>query len=228
LDPTILLVDDLQMFLEIEKDFFRNAKVNIMTAKDGIEALALVKKGKPDLVFMDLQMPGMDGAACCRAIKGDPEHSRIPVVIISSSSGDKDKETSFAAGCNYFLTKPAGRDRFLEIAREFIPGIDRRESRLSCSFKGIILCNGESLHCSLHDLGADGAFVVTDFPGKPGNVITLSFALPDGAWVESPCKIVWVSDQSAGRPRGVGVRFALMAKEAKSALVQFIASQQKR
>jgi len=215
------------MFLEIEKDFFKNAKVNVVTARDGVEALDVVKSGKPDLVFMDLQMPRMDGAACCRAIKADPEHSRIPVVIISSSTSDMDKETSFAAGCSYFLTKPAGRDRFLEIAREFIPGIDRRENRMPCSFTGVILCNGEALPCSLHDLGADGAFVVTDFTGHPGNVINLSFALPDGTRIESPCKIIWASDKSATRPKGLGVRFALMAKGGKSALAQFIAGRQK-
>jgi len=226
-NPTILLVDDLQMFLEIEKDFFSHANVHVLTARDGIEALEVVKNKKPDLVFMDLQMPRMDGVACCRAIKADPQHARTPVVIISSSSAERDKQESVAAGCNYFLTKPAGRDRFLEIAREFIPGINRREKRIPCSYEGVLNCNGEAIGCSLYDIGSDGTFVVTDFPGKPGNVINLSFSLPDGTRVESPCKIIWVSGRINSRPQGLGVKFALMPKDVKSALVKFLESQPK-
>lgn len=227
MNATILLVDDLQMFLEIEKDFFRYAEVSILTAKDGVEALELVKNRQPDLVFMDLQMPRMDGAACCRAIRSDPQRAGTPVVIISSSSGDKDREQCLAAGCNYFLTKPAGRDRFLEIAREFIPGINRREKRIPCSLAGVLNCNGEAIACSLYDLGADGAYVITDFPGKPGHVINLAFSLPDGTQVDSPCKIVWESDKRGARPRGLGLKFALMPKAVKSVLGRFLESRRK-
>lgn len=224
MNPTILLVDDLQMFLEIERDFFNHANVNVLTARDGVEALEVVKNKRPDLVFMDLQMPRMDGVTCCRAIKADPLHASTPVVIISSSSADKDKHESMAAGCNYFLTKPAGRDRFLEIAREFIPGINRRERRIPCSCEGVLSCNGETIACSLYDIGCDGAFVVTDFPGQPGNVINLRFSLPDGTRVDSPCKIVWVSGRINSRPQGLGVKFALMPKDLRSALVGFLES----
>lgn len=222
MNHTILLVDDLQMFLEIEKDFFKYAQVNLLTARDGIEALEVVKNQKPDLIFMDLQMPRMDGAQCCRAIRSDPELARIPVVIISSSSDAKDKEMSLAAGCNYFLSKPAGRDRFLEIAREFIPGINRRDHRIPCDAGAVLNVDGQAMACLLHDLGSEGAFVVTDFPGQPGNVVNLTFTLPDGSVIDSPCKIVWTSDNMVFRPKGLGVKFALMPKEVKSALAKYL------
>lgn len=227
MNPTILLVDDLQMFLEIEKDFFRYADVNILTARDGVEALELAKSKKPNLVFMDLQMPRMDGAACCRALRSDPQLSRIPVVIISSSTGETDREECLSAGCNYFLTKPAGRDRFLEIAREFIPGINRRENRIRCDFKAMLTSDGETSRCSLYDLGSDGAFILTSLPGKPGNVVTLTFSLPDGARIESPCKVIWASGSGSPRPQGLGVKFALMPKDSKTALSAFLESQRK-
>lgn len=210
------------MFLEIEKDFFKYTQVNLLTARDGIEALEVVKNRKPDLIFMDLQMPRMDGAQCCRAIRSDPELAGTPIVIISSSSDAKDKETSLTAGCNYFLTKPAGRDRFLEIAREFIPGINRRDHRVRCDFAAVLQVNAKEIDCSLHDLGADGAFVVTKFPGTPGTVANLSFALPDGARIDTPCKIVWTSENEITRPKGLGLKFALMPKEVKSALVKYL------
>lgn len=218
LRPTILLVDDLQMFLEIEKDFFKNAEVDIVTARDGVEALEAVKHHKPALVFMDLQMPNLDGAGCCRAIRSTSDHAETPVVIISSSSAPQDREVSHAAGCNYFLTKPAGRDRFLEIAREFIPGIDRREKRLPCKITATLRHNGGTLSCAVYDLGTDGAYVVTDLRAQPGNVVNLSFALPDGTAIDSPCKVIWSGEEGMLRPKGLGLKFALLPKPIRSAL----------
>ncbi|QWV93579.1 response regulator [Geomonas oryzisoli] len=220
MQPTILLVDDLQMFLEIEKDFFKHTDVNIVTARDGVEALEAVKSKKPALVFMDLQMPNMDGATCCKAIRSNPDHADLPVVIISSTSVPQDKDDCLAAGCNYFLTKPAGRDRFLEIAREFIPGIDRREKRLPCNLTAILQHNGVPSSCTLYDLGVEGAYVITDVPAKAGNVVNLSFTLPDGTTVDSLCKVIWTGASTAIRPKGLGLKFALLPKPVRSALAQ--------
>lgn len=218
MQPTILLVDDLQMFLEIERDFFRHADVKIVTARDGVEALEAVQSHSPRLVFMDLQMPKMDGASCCKAIRATPSHGNTPVVIVSSTSSEADREESLAAGCNYFLTKPAGRDRFLEIAREFIPDIDRREKRIPCSLPATISCNGVSAPCTLHDLGVEGAYVATDLVAKSGHVIHVCFTLPDGTAVDTPCKVVWTYESGKTRPRGIGVRFALLPKPLRGAL----------
>ena len=106
---SILLVDDVQMFIEIYKEFLQYSKVEIMIARDGIEALDVIKAKKPDLIFMDLQMPRMDGAACCRIIKTDAMLMDIPVIMISSSSKDEDRQICFSAGCDYFITKPVSR-----------------------------------------------------------------------------------------------------------------------
>jgi CheY-like chemotaxis protein len=226
MNKTILLVDDLQMFLEIERDFFQGTMVDILTAKDGFEALEVMRKNKVDLVFMDMQMPKMDGPTCCKIIKSDPELSHIPVVLITSSQGNKEKEICFAAGCNYFLTKPAGRERFIEIAWKFIPDIDRRAKRLPYNFECSIRCDDQTVPCSLYDLSADGAFVVTDYLGRPQDIVQLSFSLPDGTTIECPSKIVWVSGKDDARhPKGFGVKFALMAKDAKTSLAKFIKNQ---
>lgn len=218
MQATILLVDDLQMFLEIEKDFFKHTEVKVVTARDGIEALEAVKHHKPALVFMDLQMPNMDGASCCKAIRSHAAHADTPVVLISSSTVEKDREESFAAGCNYFLSKPAGRDRFLEIAREFIPGIDRREKRLPCALPVTLQHNGASLPCSLYDLGVEGAYVVTDARFQAGNVTQLSFTLPDGTAIDTAGRVVWTDEVGRARPKGVGIKFVLLPKPLRSAL----------
>ena len=217
---TILLVDDLQMFLEIEKAFFEHTMVDILTAKNGMEALIVMNSEKIDLVFMDLEMPTMDGATCCKMIKSSPVLSNTPVVIVTSNVGAK--QNCIDSGCNYFLTKPAGRERFLEIAREFIPTINRREKRVNCSYKCIAYCNGQSIMCYLYDLSIDGAFIVTDYQCTVNEVIRLSLTLPNNTIIDCHSKVVWKNENVTVRPKGLGVKFALISKESKAQLAKLI------
>jgi CheY-like chemotaxis protein len=219
---TILLVDDVQMFIDIEKEFLQNSRAEILTARDGLEALAVIKERRPDLVFMDMQMPKMNGDACCRAIKSDTVLFTTPVVMVTSKGDEEGKDHCFAAGCDYFLTKPLDRDRFLEVARRFLPGIDRREKRLTIAIKSVFHYNEVTLPCTLYDLSVSGAFVETDCFGIPDRVIKISFTLPDGTAIESQGKIMWVNRIVSEIPCGFGVKFALMPKEAKKALTKFI------
>ena len=222
MQPTILLVDDLQMFLEIEKDFFKHTGVTVVTARDGVEALEAVKNHKPNLVFMDLQMPNMDGASCCKAIRSNPACGDTPVVIVSASSQEQDRTESIAAGCNYFLTKPAGREQFLEIARQFIPGIDRREKRLPCALAATLRQNDAAFPCLLHDLGVEGAYVVTDVTAKAGSVVHICFTLPEGTMIDTACKVIWADETGKVRPKGLGVKFALLPKPLRATLARVL------
>ena len=88
MNGTILFVDDNSLFIEIEKEFLQYTGVDVLTARDGLEALDVVKTKRPDLIFMDLQMPKMDGAECCRAIKSDNSLSTIPVVMVSAKGNE--------------------------------------------------------------------------------------------------------------------------------------------
>src|SRR5512146_2027805 len=88
--PKILLVDDNRLFLEMEKEFLQPCAVMIYTARDGREALELVRMVRRDLIFMDLQMPETDGAECCAILKGDPDMKGIPVVMVVTTERDDD------------------------------------------------------------------------------------------------------------------------------------------
>jgi CheY-like chemotaxis protein len=224
MNGTILLVDDNRMFIEIEKEFLEYSHVDVLTAQDGLEALHVIKTNRPDLVFMDLQMPKMDGAACCRAIRSDPALVTIPVVMVTSKGKDEDRENCFSAGCDYFLTKPLDRDHFLEAARRYLPGVDRREKRLSINIDAICSINDKAFSCVLHDISMGGAFIATDYFGVPESVIRISFTLPDGTIIECPGRIAWVNRISSNLPKGFGVKFALMSKHAKESLERFIES----
>lgn len=223
MNSTILLVDDVQMFLEIEKDFFQQSPVQILTAKNGIEALQTIKFRQPDLIFMDLQMPQMDGAVCCRAIKADPVLFTTPVVMITASGNEEDRETCLSAGCDYFLTKPLDRDRFLEAGRKYLPKIDRREQRLECALDAILQIKKTDLPCVLINVSAGGAYVVADCAAMPEEVIQVSFSLPDGTVVTCHGRIAWVNRMASKHPPGFGVKFALISKNAKEAIKKLVA-----
>jgi len=220
--PTILLVDDIQMFIEIQKEFLQDSKVAVLTARDGLEALKVMKTRRPDLVFMDLQMPKMDGAACCRAIKSDPVLRDIPVVMITSGGQPEYREQCSLAGCDDFLIKPLDREHFLEIAKRFIPSINRREKRISFNADVTILINHETLACTLYNLSIGGAYVESDYQAIPRDVLRISFTLPDGTKIDCPGRVAWVNSSISTMPRGFGVQFALLPNNAKEALAKFI------
>lgn len=219
---TILLVDDNRMFIEIQKEFLQDSQVAILTARDGLEALKVIKSRRPDLVFMDLQMPGMDGAACCRAIKSDQTLRNIPVVMITSGGKPEYREQCYSAGCDDFLTKPLDRDHFLEIAKRFIQSINRREKRIPFDADVSVLINHETLACTLYNLSMGGAYVESDYQATPRDVIRISFTLPDGARIDCPARVAWVNSSLSTMPRGFGVQFALLPNIAKEALTKFV------
>ena len=74
--PKILLVDDTKLFLRLEQEYLRQSSVTVFTASNGREALETARKIMPDLIYMDLNMPEMNGIECCSAIKADPRPRR--------------------------------------------------------------------------------------------------------------------------------------------------------
>jgi len=127
MNSTILLVDDNKSFIDIEKEFLKQCDIEVLTAYDGLEAFYVVKTKKPELVFMDLQMPKMDGARCCRAIKSDNNLACTPVVMVTAMGSEEEAAECYTAGCDYFMTKPFTKDHFLKVVRQFLPGFELRE-----------------------------------------------------------------------------------------------------
>ena len=219
---SILLVDDDQMFIDIYKEFLQYSKVEVMTARNGIEALNAMKANKPDLIFMDLQMPQMDGAACCRIIKTDPILMDIPVIMISSSTKDEDRQICFTAGCDYFMSKPVSRDTFLACARRVLHDIDRREKRVPSCLDGTFIVDNNTIPCKTIDISVGGAYIACNYYMLPDDVIQVRFVILDGKKIECNARVAWVNRIYTKLPRGFGVKFSILDKNAKEALKNFI------
>ncbi|MFQ5989437.1 MAG: response regulator [Candidatus Methylomirabilales bacterium] len=117
---TILAVDDDPQALEILLTSLGEAGFEVLTAMSGEEALGTLAKTTPDLILLDLMMPGMNGHDLLRELKGRKETSDIPVVVITALDQVEEKEKAIEGGADDFLSKPIARSELLIRIRTFI------------------------------------------------------------------------------------------------------------
>jgi CheY-like chemotaxis protein len=226
--PKVLLVDDVAIFLEMQRIFLRDSAVCIFTAKDGIEALELASKNRPGLIFMDLHMPKMNGAECCALIKQDPLLRSVPVVMVTAEGKEPDRSLCFKAGCDEFLTKPIDRNIYLETARKYMSSIDRRYPRVPCRAELKLRINGQVSSGEIRDISLHGLYVATDYKVDVETMLELAFALheADSALVQIKGRVAWVNSKKNVKkpdlPVGFGVEFIAMTKNSKQILNYFV------
>ena len=102
----VLIVDDVPANVKLLEAKLASEYYNVITAKDGFEAIEMTQKHKPDLILLDVMMPGMDGFETCQKMKEDPEISHIPVVMVTALSEKSDRIKGLEAGADDFITKP--------------------------------------------------------------------------------------------------------------------------
>lgn len=225
--PTVLLVDDIKLFLEVERGFLQESAICIQTAENGREALDLIGNKRPDLIYLDQRMPVMDGTTCCAVIKADPVLKDVPVIMIIASTREEDITECHKAGCDEILFKPIDRKIFLDTGRKFLPLIDRREKRISCRTQ-VILCIGEQVFYSTSkDVSEHGMFVAFDHPVNMDDTLMVSFVLPGGRsiLIEALGRIAWVNAApNAAYPPGFGMEFLQITEESCRHIQDFIAA----
>ena len=111
---TILVVEDNELNMTLVRAFLEFGKYQILEAGDAETGIQLAREHKPDLILMDIQLPGMDGLSATRVIKKDPALMDIPVVAFTGYAMAGDKETAMEAGCSGHIPKPIALDDFLE------------------------------------------------------------------------------------------------------------------
>jgi CheY-like chemotaxis protein len=102
----ILLVDDSSTALMIERMLLGGTSYELLTARDGREAVAKAQAEHPDLILMDVVMPNMTGLDACRALREDVATRAIPIILVTTRGETDNVEKGFASGCNDYVTKP--------------------------------------------------------------------------------------------------------------------------
>jgi len=123
----ILLIEDNADHVELIVKALRNNNVlnEVHTVTSGEEAIdflyhrgAYVDKAQPGLILLDIKLPGMDGIEFLRRIKADPKLKRIPVVILTTSAGEKEIVESYNCGANSYIVKPVDFEHFVKVIKE--------------------------------------------------------------------------------------------------------------
>ena len=214
----ILIVDDMLLFLKTAEDVFRREQVNIIKAKSGPEAVDLIKKEKPDLVFMALDMEGGNGDDTCKEIKNDYSLKSTPIILLTKGNNPRDIERCLKAGCDDFIHKPITREVLLNTSRKFVkfPRWSGKRAKIdahiTCSTKSEELFKG-----TLSDISVGGVFWEAEDEMPIGSELHLVFKLKhDSQPIICEGRVAWANrrtnlKKSYALP-GMGIEFTDIKK----------------
>lgn len=214
---TILIVDDWRLFLEMIEDIFRREQVDLLKAKSGPEAVELIHKEAPDLVFMDLFMTGGNGDDACREIKSDPDLKSTPIVMVTSSDKPEDIERCHKAGCDAVIHKPFTREELRNVSRKFIKFPEwsgkrtRIDTRVKYGMPPEVLGEG-----TLTDISVGGLYLETENVLPVGSKFQLEFRPAQHmGFIRCTGRVAWNGGKSGQQKwvfPGMGIEFVDIKK----------------
>jgi twitching motility two-component system response regulator PilG len=113
----IMVIDDSQTIRRTAETLLTKEGFTVVTAQDGFEALSKIADHHPDLIFIDIMMPRLDGYQACALIKSNPRYAGTPVIMLSSKDGLFDRARGRIVGSDEYLTKPFTRDELISAVR---------------------------------------------------------------------------------------------------------------
>jgi two-component system alkaline phosphatase synthesis response regulator PhoP len=121
MQTTILVVDDEPPIVELVRFTLEDEHVTVLEATDGEEALRLARASRPDLILLDVRIPGPSGLEVCRAIRQDPALARTCIVMLTAAGQEADRVRGRAVGADEYLTKPFSPLALLRLVRSLLP-----------------------------------------------------------------------------------------------------------
>jgi uncharacterized protein (TIGR02266 family) len=226
----VLLADDVTLFLELEKTFLKRADIDLLVAHNGREALELVREQRPQLAFLDLYMPEMDGDECCRHIKGDPALAGIAVVMVTAGGKAEELARCRAAGCDEIINKPINRAEFIQAANRYLQVETRRETRFATHIE---ILYGPAPQRQLTgftlNMCSGGLYVETRQLLMVDDNVTLVFSLPgQQRIIRCRARVAWVNAEKEPKkpllPPGFGVQFVDIALDDLHAIRDYLSN----
>ena len=120
----VMVVDDSVTVRKVTERLLTRNSMQVVTAKDGVEALSLLQDVKPDIMLLDIEMPRMDGFELARHMRNDTEYRDIPIIMITSRTGDKHRNRALELGVKRYLGKPYQEAELLDNIRQTLEGGD--------------------------------------------------------------------------------------------------------
>ena len=110
----ILIVEDDPSFSRAISHIIEKEGYDVITASNGMAGLRMAKGESPDLLILDVMLPGLDGFEICHQLRQDPQTEKLPIIMLSAKGQEIDKTTGLKVGANEYLTKPIDRALLLE------------------------------------------------------------------------------------------------------------------
>ena len=129
--PTAMVVDDSVTVRKVASRFLEREGFQVVTARDGVEAMQLLQENRPDIMLLDIEMPRMDGFEVARRVKESEELKNIPIIMITSRTGEKHRERAVGLGVEGYLGKPYQEEELLETMTTFMKLVEQEESSSS-------------------------------------------------------------------------------------------------
>ena len=118
--PLVLIVDDNEDHRTMYAMYLRSASFRVIEATDGTGAIDKARNMRPDVILLDLYMPGLNGWKACRLLKTSVETSRIPVIAFTAHAVDSSRQEALEAGCDRFLVKGANPEHVVQVIRRLL------------------------------------------------------------------------------------------------------------
>ena len=115
----VMVIDDSKTIRRTAETLLKKAGCEVITATDGFEALSVIADSRPDIIFVDIMMPRLDGYQTCALIKNNKDFKKTPVIMLSSKDSLFDRARGRVVGSDQYLTKPFTKDELLGAIREF-------------------------------------------------------------------------------------------------------------
>lgn len=213
---SVLLVDDSDLFRGVGEALLRRTHCELLTGSTGGEAIAIARRAKPDLVFLDAAMSGMTGIDVCRVLKADPVLRHTPILI--SCADDTQREEALKAGASGILSRPPEEAVFFDSIRKYLQVFPRDEARSSVGWSVTFWRDGVQHDGSIRDLSRGGLFIRTPVRLPIGGRIEASFDVPGekpGRTVVAEAIVVRLGQDV---DLGMGCRFFRMTASARTHL----------
>ncbi len=117
---TVMIVEDSMTDMELLKLYLQKEGLSVMSATSGEDAQIKLEQQRPDLIVLDVILPGQSGFQLCRQLKSNPQTKGIPIVLCSTKNTEVDKQWGKMGGADAYITKPVDKDKLLNTIRQFI------------------------------------------------------------------------------------------------------------
>ena len=163
MNPKILVAEDEPDILNLIASNLRGEGYEVLKAPDGPTALSMMRTHLPQLLVLDLMLPGMPGLEVCRALKADPITARIPIVMLTAKAGEVDRIVGLELGADDYLTKPFSPRELMLRVRNVLRRYERPEN--------------DADFLTVGDIVLDRARIYVTVAGKPVDLTTLELKL---------------------------------------------------